>query len=649
MSTRYHHPPPPTAEVTPTLILATVLVGAVLIYTVLSAPAGLPPLWELLLVHVPGKIFGSAVRERLQLMFGVGLGPGSTLRRVRNSASSVLGVGGGGAAGGKFVGGLWNTGNTCYQNSVLQCLASLDHLRPHLEILTEKYEEEEGGEFYSPSSMLHSLLEQLNAVSDTPRAISAPSIVRVGGRWNEQQDAQEFFQKLTGVVEKEALRRLGELREVPGLEVVAELDDKEVVRKVPKELENPFEGLLAQRVGCLRCGYVEAIRLQNFTSLSLPMSSTVACTLSQCLSEFTSIERLDSVECERCSLLTKHTQLTTLLSRATDETPPALLETVKARLDCCNNALDTDDFSKETFETLKIANKEQTDKTKHIMLARTPRVLVFHLNRSQFNVYTGMSAKNYAALSYPKLLNMAAWTTRHDKLEVDPGLPISEMPEEEREGERKLVMEDGTVDPYLVNLYELKSVVAHYGGHHNGHYVAYRKCAGGWFRISDDEVYTCTEEDALRATNAFMLFYEQVPPALVKQYIQQQQGQLQQHLAKGGFEDEEEEETSVGSDEDRSEATAETSSGVSTPDEATVKLPRESLPSPPPSDAETELSQEALPEVEKRLEEKVVRRHEEKKATLAVPTTLASLATPPLTPSSSMREESDSDSDPGLT
>src|SRR5690606_15209834 len=44
---------------------------------------------------------------------------------------------------------------------------------------------------------------------------------------------------------------------------------------VPKELENPFEGLLAQRVGCLQCGYVEAIRMQTFTSLSLPMSSTV--------------------------------------------------------------------------------------------------------------------------------------------------------------------------------------------------------------------------------------------------------------------------------------------------------------------------------------------------------------------------------------
>src|SRR5690606_38382381 len=97
----------------------TVALGIVLIYSLISAPAGLPAIWELLLLVLPGKIFGPAVRERLELMLGVGLGPGNALRRVRNSASSVLGVSGNGT-GGSYVCGLWNLGNTCYQNSVLQ-------------------------------------------------------------------------------------------------------------------------------------------------------------------------------------------------------------------------------------------------------------------------------------------------------------------------------------------------------------------------------------------------------------------------------------------------------------------------------------------------------------------------------------------------
>lgn len=95
----------------------------ILVYSIISAPTGLPSILELLFVVLPGKIFGPAVRERLELMFGVhgsGLGAGGALRRVRNSASSVLGVNGVGETGGNYVCGLWNLGNTCYQNSVLQ-------------------------------------------------------------------------------------------------------------------------------------------------------------------------------------------------------------------------------------------------------------------------------------------------------------------------------------------------------------------------------------------------------------------------------------------------------------------------------------------------------------------------------------------------
>jgi len=195
------------------------------------------------------------------------------------------------------------------------------------------------------------------------------------------------------------------------------------------------------------------------------------------------------VECEKCSLLTKKEQLTKFLDKAStlpaETVSPELLQTAKERLECCNEALDSDDFSKLTFETLKIASKTQANKTKHIMIAKPPKVLVLHLNRSQFNMFTGMSAKNYASLSYPKLLNMAGWTTRHDCLEVNPGLPISDVPES---GARTILNDEGELDLYTINLYELKSVVAHYGGHHNGHYVAYRKSGKTWFKISDDEV-----------------------------------------------------------------------------------------------------------------------------------------------------------------
>lgn len=140
------------------------------------------------------------------------------------------------------------------------------------------------------------------------------------------------------------------------------------------------------------------------------------------------------------------------------------------------------------------------------MVARPPPVLVLHLNRSQYDIVTGMTGKNYAAVKFPARMDLARLgvVTRHDVddgswgLVVDPARRMSGrvprwlVPEGE-DGDEAVVtdedecetptgeMEDGVV-------YDLKSVVAHYGGHHNGHYVCYRKHREQWFKISDHEV-----------------------------------------------------------------------------------------------------------------------------------------------------------------
>lgn len=67
-----------------------------------------------------GAILGPGARETLQNAFSTG--GRSVAERVRTRAASFVGASlvPGGYSGGGFVGGLWNTGNTCYQNSVLQ-------------------------------------------------------------------------------------------------------------------------------------------------------------------------------------------------------------------------------------------------------------------------------------------------------------------------------------------------------------------------------------------------------------------------------------------------------------------------------------------------------------------------------------------------
>lgn len=163
-------------------------------------------------------------------------------------------------------------------------MASLNHLQPHLNALADDERTDEGPYH---SFALGDLIHSLNTITTSPRSITAPALITAPGssawRYNEQQDAQEFFQRLTSALEKEVTQYWKELQDIPGLEAIkagetgVELKKDEVSKKIlPPELRNPFEGLAAQRVGCVQCGYMEAIRLQTFTTLSLPLPSTVS-------------------------------------------------------------------------------------------------------------------------------------------------------------------------------------------------------------------------------------------------------------------------------------------------------------------------------------------------------------------------------------
>lgn len=89
--------------------------------------------------------------------------------------------------------------------------------------------------------------------------------------------------------------------------------------------------------------------------------------------------------------------------------------------------------------------------------------------------------KNHAPIGYPMRLDLGriGVLTRFEDINLDPAVKMSPpVPEGEVEGEGKESEE----------VFELRSVVCHFGGHHNGHYITYRKWAGKWWRISDHEV-----------------------------------------------------------------------------------------------------------------------------------------------------------------
>ena len=285
---------------------------------------------------------------------------------------------------------------------------------------------------------------------------------------------------------------------------------------------SPFEGLLAHRMGCLKCKFVENIRLEKFGPMVLPITTQGRkTTLEEVLDEAFKMETLDDVECVKCTLLAYRAGLARVV---------AVLGDTETGLDASNRLAEIDRalasgkigdpkllLPSGTEEQIRKFVK-RSPKTKHSMIARPPRALAFHIQRSN---YLGRALKNQAAVEFPEELDVSPYVTT-TRLSMDPEEPISTWGED---------------DPRT--LYRLRSVIVHYGLHHMGHYVAYRRLGYKWFRISDEDVeYSLFDPGAdCRITSVqevlsegargvFMLMYELVVPSTSENTTPQEEREL---------------------------------------------------------------------------------------------------------------------------
>ena len=110
---------------------------------------------------------------------------------------------------------------------------------------------------------------------------------------------------------------------------------------------------------------------------------------------------------------------------------------------------------------------------KKLQLGRAPPCLSIHFNRTEW-VPGGFLSKNNCHMTFPVELDIS-----------------------------KLMKYTGSAR------YLLCAVVEHRGGPSSGHYLTYRRCGKKgrtWVCASDNNVYTATIDEALKA-QAYMLFY----------------------------------------------------------------------------------------------------------------------------------------------
>lgn len=475
--------------------------------------------------------------------------------------------------------GLGNRDNSCYQNSILQGLASLKPLPEYLSAYLQASDGEDGDQ--DVAQTLRTLISDLNDASNNGRTLWTPNLLKSMSTWT-QQDAQEYYSKILDDVDKSVAKSMKPTQQHPGLQANIAKDDtaasqhsddsgyqsisssKTADTKLPR---NPLEGLLAQRVACVQCGHSDGLSMIPFTCLTLSLGlNKNQHDLYERLDAYSKVESIENVECAKCTLLKAQRLLTKLVEKMREgSTSEEQLAEPLRRLEAVELALEEDEFDEKTLtEKCKISqqSKVSSTKTKQIVVARPPQSLAVHMNRSVFDPTTFNMMKNSAPVNFPMTLDLGPWCL--GSAGAAPVDASDTETEEQWQSDPRESMIAGDLNPSKLTgpIYELRAVVTHYGRHENGHYICYRKHprnmappklvddkevsaepgdqddglvaqpdvmkaglskgdeAGqvemDWWRLSDHNVSMVNEETVLSLSpGVFMLFYDCVDPNTV--------------------------------------------------------------------------------------------------------------------------------------
>jgi ubiquitin carboxyl-terminal hydrolase 1 len=455
----------------------------------------------------------------------------TTFQRVRALSGIKSMIGGAHAS---HPPGLGNWDNSCYQNSVLQGLASLPSFGTFINCNLERMDEQD-----EPANhhALQDIMERLNATENHAGTLWTPTALKSMDSW-QQQDAQEYFSKLMDTVDKEISKSVKRRKLRSGFEPAAQ--PPRWHNEKPLALSNPLEGLLAQRVACKQCGHAEGLSLLPFNCLTINMGREYEYDLEELLDEHTALENIEGVECTKCTLIHARSQLERLFlkpaaSDSSDELADAskIRTVAEVRLAAIQKVFEDDSFSESgILKRCNVSAKNQVSsvKSKQVALARPPKNLVIHINRSIFDDF-GNQRKNTASVRFPPAFDLGRWCLGVKSSSAD----IKEFEHWSMSSTESMLPLSEKDLLNVPTVYELRCVVTHYGRHENGHYVAYGKRQSTlsqadhetgkanpmdeqWYCFNDEIVTAVSEDDVLDRGNVFMLFYEAVERPRLSQH-----------------------------------------------------------------------------------------------------------------------------------
>jgi len=441
--------------------------------------------------------------------------------------------------------GLRNLGNSCYLNCVLQSLVATHGVREHF-LLTRKPEggsggglgpEPEGELTVALRRLVHDLHERGGAAHPIAPTELLQAVSNRHARYGKraQQDAHEVLRQLLEGVRAEEITRLKAL--AAPQKRAGSGGGNGTVEPDPRTLiDATFAGELRQSVACLTCGAISC-GSEPFLDLSLPIPTLRAAgrtpaqqkalreeearreaageppPVAAAVAAADAAEAAEAAEpasaeadgseaaCPPCVPTTTEAVLAKL---PTELTTPQLTMRLSACLqafgapeslegdnayqcDACN-ARRRAEAEAEGVEPPPPAGQPGVRWTQ---VARTPAALTLHLKR--FRWMGRKVQKLDAHVPFPPSLDLAPYAC----LAGAPVKHVSQLPRAAA----------AAVSQSALRLY---AVVEHQGSFEGGHYIAFVKLGGEWFRMSDNHV-TKVEESVVLEAQAFLLFYAVAP------------------------------------------------------------------------------------------------------------------------------------------